>query len=251
MAHRWSKEGFQRRWSHVRHLEAPQLINTIANQILSFNPFPQAVAALGSITDFISARGIIGRVADLISFKGASTAPLFNGPNYLWIANKVASLAGDIGSSVKWLASVNVFGEALSRQITNATVHVVSWGNPFNALKGVGDFSCITSSLFDLIDVARQSLDVFRAGGYVRNGVFMAKTAGSHALGLACDVAKVAGSVPSNIPGVGLIYPVVAASVGALTSLGKFFVQRGSARIRVRLLLQMVAWPSPQCRTVV
>jgi hypothetical protein len=207
-------------------LRLTQRINEIIKAIFASSPIEHVAGALRHVTDFIGARGIIGRIADLASFSGAWTAPLMNGPNLFWVGNKVTSLIGDIGSTVKWLASIEVFGGVLSSQIKEASVQFVSWGNKFNFLKGVGDFSCVTSSLFDLVDVARQAIDELRHGVYLRDGAFMAKTAGCHAFSIAGDVAKVAGCVLSNIPGVHVVVGAVAAAVGAVTSLSKFYVEQ-------------------------
>jgi hypothetical protein len=225
----WLTDGPKRVFSNVNPmsdaLKLFQRINDIVKAIFASSPIDQVSKAFGHVTDFIGARGIVGRVADLVSFRGAWEVPLFNGPNFLWVGNKVASLFGDIGSTVKWMASLNVFGSALSAQIKGATGQFC-FGNAFNLLKGVGDFSCITSSLFDLADIARQAIDRIQQGTYFRDGAFMAKTAWCHAFTAASDVARVAGCVLSNIPGVHMVYSAIAGGIGSFTSLGKFYVEQ-------------------------
>ena len=226
----WLTDGPKRVFSNVNPmsdaLKLTQRVSDIAKAIFSYSPIEYVAKALGHVTDFIGARSIIGRVADLVTCKDAWTKPLFDGPNFLWIGNKFASLIGDISSTVKWMASINVFGESLSGAIRNATGQFVSWGNPFNLLKGVGDFSCITSSLFDIVDIARQAIGELRSDGYLRNGAFMAKTAGNHFFGMVWNVAKVSGCILSNIPGVHMVCSAVAGAIGALSSLGKFYVDQ-------------------------
>jgi hypothetical protein len=219
----WLTDGPKRVFSNVNPmsdaLRLTQRVSEIAKAIFSYSPIEYVAKALGNITDFIGARSIIGRVADLVSPQGAWSNPF-------WIGNKFSSLIGDISSTVKWMASINVFGESLSSAIRNATGQFVSWGNPFNLLKGVGDFSCITSSLFDIADIARKAFDEFHNGGYLQDGAFKAKTAGSHFCGMVWFVAKVSGCILSNIPGVHVVCSAVAGAVGALSSLGKFYVEQ-------------------------
>lgn len=216
----WLTDGPKRVFNNVNAmcdtLKLTQRVSEIAKAILSFNPIEHVTKALGNVTDFISARSIVSRVADLVSYQGT---------NLLWVGNKIAGLIGDISSTVKWLASIDVFGSVLSSQIRNATGQFLSWGNPFNLLKGIGDFSCITSSLFDLADIARQALHEMFHGGYMCNGQLKAQTAGTHAFGTVWNIAKIAGCVLSNIPGVQAVYCAVAGAVGAVTSLGKFYVK--------------------------
>ena len=224
----WLSDGPKRVFNDVNAmsdaLKLTQKVSEIAKAVFSFSPIEQAAKALGNVTEFVSARGIIGKIADLVSFKGAWDAPMDGKPNFLWIANKVTGLVGDVSSTVKWLASVNVFGEALSAQIRGATLHIGS--QTFSVLKGAGDVSCITSSLVDMADIARQAITNLRYGRYVRNGSLMVKTVGCHALGFVGDIVKVAGCVLSNIPGVNLVWGAIAGSVGSLLSLGKFYVQQ-------------------------
>ena len=226
----WLTDGPKRVFNNVGAmsdaLKLTQRVSEIAKAILSFNPIENVTKMLGHVCEFIGARNIVGRVADLVSFKDAWANPLCGGVNFFWVGNKVSSLIGDISSTVKWLASIDVFGSALSSQIRNTTGQFLSWGNPFNILKGIGDFSCVTSSLFDLADIARQAIhEMFDGGKYMVDGQFKAKTAGSHVFGTVWNIAKIAGCVLSNIPGVQMVYCAVAGTVGAVTSLGKFYVK--------------------------
>ena len=107
---------------------------------LASSPIANVAAAFKTVTDFISARNFVGRVADLSAI-GTHT--------FFWVANKVVSLIGDIGSTVGWLAGIKVFGDATSKEILEKSWWSVQ-GKSVTFLDEVGKYSCVSSAVLDI-----------------------------------------------------------------------------------------------------
>ena len=112
-------------------LKLQQNISAVAREVFETSFLEPMAASLKNVTNFIGARNVFGRVADLISLRDVWAVPLFNGPDFLVVANRIAGFAGDLCSSTKWLASVKVFGSSLDSWVNDEITPSISRLKPF------------------------------------------------------------------------------------------------------------------------
>lgn len=195
-------------------------VHSIVDPIVQILPLKRIAEAVTAITDFVNARNLISGLYDLVSGAAAWEKPFSaNVPNLLKVASKAMFLIGDIGSLAEWLSSIQVLGEWVKK----STAQIVTWGKPFQVLAGIGDFSCITGSLFNLADTIRLMVRESMTDGYIKNGRLKVSALVDRVIDVASDISAIAASVLSNIPGVPAVMSMISLAVGSTIALGKFF----------------------------
>ena len=201
-------------------LKLVQKVNELFLPFVEITPLQPISAAVRHVTDFIGARGFIGRIAEIVSGDAAWTNPFDgNTPNFLRLSSKIVFLVGDISTTLKWLSSIDV----LDKWFAEGTARIATWGNEFKVLKGVGDVSCVAGSLLSIADTARLVMKEMQHDRYVRNGHIDSSLIADHVLDVASDITKISAAVLSNIPGVHVVFVTSALAIGAGISIGKFY----------------------------
>ncbi len=212
-----------------------QRINDIFKPFVEIMPLRHISEAFSHITDFVSARGFIGRISDLVSGKAGWEKPFSeNFPDLLKIASKCAYLIGDFASTAKWLAMINILGA----WVKDSTAQIVTWGNEFNILKGIGDVSCITGALLSIADTVRLIVSEIRRDGYFTDKKLKISLFLDHVLDVASDTVKIAAAVLFNVPGVHILFVTASLAIGSTLSLMKFFKKTYWIEEAPKLLLQ-------------
>jgi hypothetical protein len=201
-------------------LKLVQRINDIFKPIADFPPLKQIADSFSHITDFVNARNFIGRISDIVTGKAGWDKPFSkNFPDLLKIASKCAYLIGDFAATAKWLSSIHILGA----WVKDSTAQMRTWGKEFNILKGIGDVACVTGSLLNFADTVRLIVQESMRDGYFKSGQLKLSLLADHVVEIACDTAKIAAAVLSNIPGVNIIFTMISLAVASTLSLGKFF----------------------------
>ncbi len=195
-------------------------VNDIFKPFVEIFPLKQIAEHVSQITEFISARTFISRLSDIVSGKAGWEKPFSEHfPNLLRIASKCMYLIGDFASTARWLSTINV----LDSWVKDSTAQFVTWGKPFNLLKGIGDVSCVTAALLNMADTVRQIVQEAARGGYFEKNRLKLSLLVDHVLEVASDTAKIAAAVLSNIPGVHVIFTAISLAIGSTLSLAKYF----------------------------
>ena len=196
-------------------LKLVQRISDLVAAVWASSPIADAARALKSVTDFISARNIVGRTAELFATGGQSI---------WWIAGKLASYIGDISSTTGWLASVNVFGPEIGKKILETSFWMIR-GKSVTLLKGVGDLSCFASSVLDIADIANDTFREIRTGRYFHDaGGYKVRTMGCHVFSVLGDIARIT-SVFLNVCGAALVYSACVGIAAETMALVKFYIK--------------------------
>ena len=196
-----------------------QRVQRISEKIFPFLPLKHISEAVSSVTEFTNVRNIFSGIHDLVSGKSAWEKPFSETcPNFLRIASKCVFIVGDLASLAGWLSSIHL----LEAWVKYSTARVVTWGNEFNVLHGIGDTVCVVGSLLSIADTVRLAVDEMKTDGYVKNGHIKSGLVADHLIDVASDISSVAGAILSNIPGVPSLAAVVPFAIGSTLSLGRF-----------------------------
>jgi hypothetical protein len=186
-------------------------------------PLERIADGVSGIVGFIDARDIIPCTHDLVSGAAAQKDPLGpNMPNILNVARTVCTLVQDAMSVTRWLVSIKVLGE----WITKSTARIALWGRSFVVFDGICDTAAIVGAIFGIADSARLIASESQQGGYWSKGKYTPSRLVGRCLDIANNICTIASSVLSNIPGVPLVYACVSSAIGSIVSLGKFFKEQ-------------------------
>lgn len=202
-------------------LRLTQSVYKVTDLAVKILPLKLISDGISTVVEFFNAKNMIGSIYNLASGHDAWENPLSpHVPNVFKVASKAAFLVGDVGSFVSWLSTLKLLGS----WVKDTKVQIPGWGKPFSALGGICDASCITGSLLSLADTMRMIAKEAIAGVYVKNGRLMPGTLINRGLDVVSDISSIASSVLGNIPGLSIVFSLVASAVGSTVSLGKFFI---------------------------
>ena len=215
VAFAYARDVFNDTGAMSNFLKLVQRISDLVAAVWASSPIADAAKALKFVTDFISARNIVGRTADLFATGGHSVC---------WIAGKIASYIGDVASTTGWLASVNIFGPEIGKKILETSFWMIR-GKSVTLLKGVGDFSCVTSSVLDIADIANDTFHEIRTGRNFRSqDGYEIRKMGCHVFSVLGDIARIT-SVFLNVCGAALVYSACVGIAAETMALVKFYVK--------------------------
>jgi hypothetical protein len=201
-------------------LRMTQSAQKVVETFARIMPLKLIADGISSVVDFFNAKDLIGCVHYLVSGAAAKENAFGpNVPNFLNVAKNLSILVQDVTSFVRWLVSLKLLDE----WVTTCTAKIVSWGQSFIVIDGVGDVASITGSLFSIADSLRLIAAEAMEGIYWLDGQLVPSKLIDRCIDLAKDVCWIASTVLNNIPGISALYTNVASTAGSFLSLGKFF----------------------------
>ena len=184
-----------------------------------------------NITDFNSARSWLSRSYDILSGEAAKQEKIWGGWDYLRVSSKAIYLVNDVCTTMKWLVSIGVLGEIVSKEIGVARF----FGKAVSVTFGrIGTMATLLGTVPNFIDNIRLVVKYGRERNDMLEKERRWKLVG-FSFDTVSDICRVAGTILflcSNpwLPFLGL----VVSTIGTCVSLAKFYYTESTKAARER-----------------